>query len=118
MYTSGIHWRGYVAYIAGILINIVGFVGAIGVKVPIGGTYIYNLNYFGGFIVAAIVYWGLCKISPIPACADTWTEVGDEIRNMSVAYDQESSSDIENGVFSKSAEVTGEQTRNRKNEGY
>lgn len=43
-YTYGIHFRAYAAYIAGILINVVGFVGAIdpGRKVPIGATYIYK----------------------------------------------------------------------------
>ena len=38
-YTWGIHWRGYAAYIAGILINVVGFAGAVGTTVPIGATY-------------------------------------------------------------------------------
>lgn len=38
-YTWGIHWRGYAAYIAGILINIVGFAGAVGYTVPTGATY-------------------------------------------------------------------------------
>lgn len=38
-YTFGVHWRGYVAYIAGILINVVGFAGAVGMRVPIGATY-------------------------------------------------------------------------------
>ncbi|KAF2762578.1 uracil permease-like protein [Pseudovirgaria hyperparasitica] len=90
-FTSGVHWRGYVAYIAGILPNIVGFVGAIygaqknGKTVPAGAMYIYNLNFFAGFIVAAGVYWGLCTVSPVPACADSWMEVGDEVRNLSVA---------------------------------
>lgn len=41
-YTAGIHFRAYVAYIAGILINVVGFAGAIGTKVPLGATYIYK----------------------------------------------------------------------------
>ncbi|RFU31857.1 hypothetical protein B7463_g4480, partial [Scytalidium lignicola] len=78
-YTAGIHWRGYMAYIAGILINIVGFVGAVGKDVPIGATYIYNLNFFCGFIVASGVYWLLCKISPIDATSEVWMEVGDEV---------------------------------------
>ncbi|KAF2835408.1 hypothetical protein M501DRAFT_999167 [Patellaria atrata CBS 101060] len=86
-FTFGIHWRGYAAYIAGILINVVGFAGAIGRDVPIGATYIYNLNFFAGFIVAAGMYWLLCHFFPIPACSDTWLEVGDTIRNVSVAYD-------------------------------
>lgn len=38
-YTWGVHWRGYAAYITGILINIVGFAGAVGIPVPIGATY-------------------------------------------------------------------------------
>jgi NCS1 family nucleobase:cation symporter-1 len=96
-YTFGINWRGYVAYICGILINVVGFAGAIGHNVPAGAMYIYELNFFGGFIVAGGIYWSLCKISPIPACAEVWTEVGDEIRNISVAYDQNTSGDFEHG---------------------
>lgn len=91
-YTFGIHWRAYVAYIAGILINVVGFAGAVGTKVPIGATYVYNLNFFGGFIVSATVYWGLCKVSPVRATSDRWMEVGDEIDDLRLAYDTNSSS--------------------------
>lgn len=85
-YTFGFHWRGYAAYIAGILINVVGFAGAIGRKVPIGAQRIYDLNFFAGFLVSSITYWALCKISPIPATSDVWCEVGDEITDISVAY--------------------------------
>ncbi|KAL3425796.1 hypothetical protein PVAG01_02587 [Phlyctema vagabunda] len=88
-YTFGFHWRGYVAYIAGILINIVGFVGAIGKEVPAGARYIYNLNFFCGFIVASSCYWGLCKVFPIPATSDVWCEVGDDIVDPSMAYNSE-----------------------------
>ncbi|KAI9709299.1 MAG: hypothetical protein M1820_003419 [Bogoriella megaspora] len=85
-YTLGIHWRGYAAYISGILINVVGFAGAIGRKVPPGATYIYNLNFFCGFIISAAVYFLLCHFSPVPATSDSWLEVGDDARNLSVAY--------------------------------
>lgn len=85
-FTFGFHWRGYTAYICGILINIVGFVGAIGKSVPAGASYIYDLNFFAGFLVASGTYWILCKLSPIPACSERWMEVGDEIRNVSVGY--------------------------------
>ncbi|TGO88914.1 hypothetical protein BPOR_0134g00010 [Botrytis porri] len=94
-YTAGIHWRGYAAYIAGILINIVGFVGAIGKKVPIGATYIYNLNFFCGFIVASSAYWILCKVFPVPATSDVWMEVGDEIDDPSMVYNAEEGSEFE-----------------------
>jgi NCS1 family nucleobase:cation symporter-1 len=69
-----------------VLINIVGFVGAIGKDVPVGAKRIYDLNFFAGFLVASITYWALCKVSPIPACSDSWMEVGDEITDISVAY--------------------------------
>ncbi|KAF2031217.1 NCS1 nucleoside transporter family [Setomelanomma holmii] len=85
-YTLGFYWRGYAAYIAGVAINLVCFVGAIGKPVPIGARRIYDLNFFAGFLVASISYWALCKISPIPATSDTWMEVGDEITDISVAY--------------------------------
>lgn len=86
-YTFGIHWRGYAAYIAGILINVVGFAGAVGQTVPKGATYIYNVNYFCGFLISLSVYWSLCKIFPIPATSSRWMEVGDEIDDLRVGYD-------------------------------
>ena len=53
---------------------------------PAGATYIYNLNFFCGFIVAGGTYWVLCRFFPIPATSEYWNEVGEEIRNVSVAY--------------------------------
>lgn len=38
---GGVSWRGYAAYLAGILPNVVGFVGAVGVDVPKGKLYIF-----------------------------------------------------------------------------
>lgn len=88
-YTLGVHWRGYAAYVAGILINVVGFAGAVGTKVPVGATYIYNLNFFCGFIVSAGVYWILCHFFKIPATSDHWLEVDDNGRNNSLVYGSE-----------------------------
>lgn len=85
-YFYGVNWRGYVAYIAGILINVVGFAGAVGADVPKGATYLYNLNFFCGFIVASLTYWGLCKTFPVPETSDRWMEVGDAIDDLHVAY--------------------------------
>ncbi|KXJ92014.1 permease for cytosine/purines, uracil, thiamine, allantoin-domain-containing protein [Microdochium bolleyi] len=90
-FNFGFNWRAYTAYIAGILINVVGFVGAIGVDVPMGARYIYNVNFFTGFIVSSGVYFLLNKLSPVPACSDKWMEVGDEITDISLVYDQHSS---------------------------
>ncbi|KAK4125861.1 hypothetical protein N657DRAFT_281034 [Parathielavia appendiculata] len=91
-FTYGFHWRAYAAYIGGILINVVGFAGAVGTPVPVGATYVYNVNFFGGFIVSAGLYWAFCKVSPIPACSSKWMEVGDEIDDLRLAYDNQSGS--------------------------
>ncbi|OJJ53770.1 hypothetical protein ASPSYDRAFT_94270 [Aspergillus sydowii CBS 593.65] len=71
----GISWRGYTAYICGIMINVVGFAGAVGADVPIGAEYIYNINYFSGFIVAAAIYWALARAFPVPAMSEVWNEI-------------------------------------------
>ncbi|KAF2721950.1 hypothetical protein K431DRAFT_223216 [Polychaeton citri CBS 116435] len=97
-YTWGINWRAYVAYIAGILINVVGFAGAVGTPVPKGAMYIYNLNFFCGFIVAAACYYILCYFFKVPATSDYWLEVDEDATGRSGslvygvdAYDVESS---------------------------
>ncbi|KAJ5833804.1 Uracil permease [Penicillium riverlandense] len=88
-YTFGFSWRAYTAYICGILINIVGFAGAVGRKVPAGAQYIYNLNYFTGFIVSTVVYYLLVRFFPIPGVGTYWNEVDiDADEQFSVAYGQ------------------------------
>ncbi|KAH8675431.1 permease for cytosine/purines, uracil, thiamine, allantoin-domain-containing protein [Xylariales sp. PMI_506] len=89
-FSFGINWRAYAAYIGGIIINIVGFVGAIGRDVPTVATYIYKINFFAGFIVSSGIYWALCELFPIPATSDTWMEIGDAITDVSLAYDRNS----------------------------
>ncbi|KAK4155835.1 permease for cytosine/purines, uracil, thiamine, allantoin-domain-containing protein [Chaetomidium leptoderma] len=108
-FTHGVHWRAYAAYISGILVNVVGFAGAVGTEVPIGATYVYNLSFFCGFGVSAAMYWALCKVSPIPATSDRWMEVGGEIDDLRVAYDdqsvgRESVEDVVSGTSVKDAE--------------
>lgn len=71
----GFSWHAYASYIAGILINIVGFAGEVGRDVPIGAQYIYNINYFSGFLVSGTVYFILSKIVPIPGKSKKWREV-------------------------------------------
>lgn len=109
----GFQWRGWVSYLCGVLINMVGFVGACGISVPKGATYIYNVNFFSGFIVSAGMYWILCLISPVPACSPTgsWFEVHDvEEHDADIVLGKEtdehgsrrSSVDVEsNGFFKK-----------------
>lgn len=71
----GFSWKGYTAYFCGLLINMVGFVGAVGVKVPMGAIYIYRFNYLTGFLVSGAAYWLLSRVFDIPARSEKWNEV-------------------------------------------
>jgi NCS1 family nucleobase:cation symporter-1 len=78
-FTLGVNWRAYVAYIAGIAINIVGFAGAVGAHVSTAAHNMYTLNYYLGFIVSSFVYYVLCKLSPVPASGGKWpSEIADD----------------------------------------
>ena len=57
----------YAAYISGILINVVGFAGATGRSVPLAATRIYEMSFFTGFGVSALVYWTLSTLFPVRA---------------------------------------------------
>lgn len=67
----GSNWRALVAYLCGILPNIVGFVGATTGenRVPLGAMQVYRLNFFMGFFSSSIVYAVLCYLSPIAGAA-------------------------------------------------
>lgn len=56
--------------------------------------YIYNFNFFGGFIISALVYWGLCRVLPIPACSDEWLEVDYDGDDVGRGYDVENPGDV------------------------
>lgn len=79
------------AYIAGILINVVGFAGAsectclrlgnlfilsaAGRTVPIAATRIYEMSFFTGFGVSMVVYLLLNWAFPVPGTFQTFEEV-------------------------------------------
>ncbi|RDA94767.1 hypothetical protein CP533_6742, partial [Ophiocordyceps camponoti-saundersi (nom. inval.)] len=103
-YTRGINFRAYVAYVAGILINVVGFAGAVGRQVPEAATYIYRLDFFCGLFVSSVVYWALCRLFPVQATSKHWMEVGDDID------DDEA---LEEGSRSQSGEEAVEEGKNQ-----
>lgn len=67
--------RAYAAYVAGILINVVGFAGATGRDVPLAATRIYSMSFFTGISVSAVVYWALNLLFPTPDASRTFKEV-------------------------------------------
>uniref|UniRef100_A0A060T337 ARAD1A06402p n=1 Tax=Blastobotrys adeninivorans TaxID=409370 RepID=A0A060T337_BLAAD len=95
MFRFGVSWRAYAAYICGILINIVGFAGSVGASVPIGAIRLFDLNYFCGFIVAGLVYYGLCYFMPVEGCGEVFSEAAAE------AYYNERERDEEHEIDDK-----------------
>ncbi|KAL0960035.1 hypothetical protein HGRIS_011683 [Hohenbuehelia grisea] len=65
-YTFGFNFRAYAAYVAGILINVVGFAGATGRDVPLAATRIYQMSFFTGFGVSSVIYYALNYVFPVP----------------------------------------------------
>lgn len=73
-YTYGINFRAYAAYISGIAINVTGFAGATGRKVPLASVRIYQMSFFTGFAVSAAVYILLNKLFPVPGVYINFSE--------------------------------------------
>lgn len=61
----GISWQAFISYIFGLSINAAGFAGTVGANVPVGMQYVYDVNFFSGFIVSAVTYWIVTRICPI-----------------------------------------------------
>ncbi|KAJ3055233.1 hypothetical protein HK097_011116 [Rhizophlyctis rosea] len=98
-YTAGINWRCIVAYLSGIIINIVGFVGDVsGKPIPIGALRIYQLAFFTGFGLSSIVYYVLCRIWPIPGMETSgWHEDLEYEPDMPRPRDEEMKVSVESG---------------------
>ncbi|PYH99648.1 hypothetical protein BO71DRAFT_171481 [Aspergillus ellipticus CBS 707.79] len=88
-YAYGFSWHAYAAYLSGIIINIVGFAGAVGRSVPVGAQYIYNINYISGIVVSSVMYYVLTRLFPIPATSDKWNEVHVDVDDLSIADGEE-----------------------------
>lgn len=109
----GLNWRALVAYICGILPNIVGFVGATSGsdKVPIGAIEVYRFNFFLGFFVAGIVYATLCYISPIEGTPNVkpfqkaWLEEEKDVEDFEMELQGHLTQGIETGSLGSSTGV-------------
>lgn len=83
----GVNWRALVAYLCGILPNMVGFVGATGHHVPIGAVEVYRINFFVGVFLAGLVYTLLAYFFPMYGVPNTkpfqkaWYEEDQDVEN-------------------------------------
>ncbi|KAG8825648.1 hypothetical protein FRC19_010852 [Serendipita sp. 401] len=74
-YFYGINLRAYAAYLSGILINVVGFAGAVARDVPLPAKRIYQMSFFTGFGVSALIYISLNYFFPTPGSWQKFDEV-------------------------------------------
>jgi len=100
-YFYGVNPRAYAAYICGILINVVGFAGAVGDKVPIGATHVYELSFFTGFGVSTLVYFLLNKLFPPPGAWQQFEEVDESEFKRREAREQNDDADYKNSDSDK-----------------
>lgn len=99
-YTFGINPRAYAAYISGILINVVGFAGATGQSVPLAATRIYQMAFFTGFGVSALVYYTANRIWPVRGSGQAFEEI-DESEWRPAEHHRQDSDEYEYGDSKK-----------------
>ncbi|KAK4934624.1 Allantoin permease [Elasticomyces elasticus] len=75
---GGFGINAYVAYLAGLIFNLVGVAGAMGATIPIGAWYLYQFNFLTGVFVNGGVYYLMCAFGPFKIrCNESWNETGD-----------------------------------------
>ncbi|PYI03969.1 hypothetical protein BO78DRAFT_373988 [Aspergillus sclerotiicarbonarius CBS 121057] len=74
-FTRGFNLRAFVAFICGIAPNLPGLAHACGqTGVPTGAVYLYSMSWLVSFLVAGMVYWGLCWGWPVKVDGDEVVE--------------------------------------------
>ncbi|RMZ86013.1 hypothetical protein DV737_g184, partial [Chaetothyriales sp. CBS 132003] len=80
-FTHGWNIRAYVAYIIGVAPNFAGFLGNMGVPMPLGITRFYYFAYWVGIFIAGGVYYGICMWKPVSVQYNSgWREVKNYVR--------------------------------------
>lgn len=72
-YTKGWNIRAYIAYIVTVAVNFAGFLGNMGVKVPLGITRFYYFAYPVGLTLSFSIFW-ICNIVSKPVVFVPWNE--------------------------------------------
>ncbi|KAI0739280.1 permease for cytosine/purines, uracil, thiamine, allantoin-domain-containing protein [Daedaleopsis nitida] len=65
MYFHGFNVNAVVAYLCGMMIPFVGFVGTFGIAVPLGATRCDEIGWYVSSAVAGTVYIALCRLRPL-----------------------------------------------------
>ncbi|KAH9886006.1 permease for cytosine/purines, uracil, thiamine, allantoin-domain-containing protein [Cubamyces lactineus] len=65
MYFHGFNLNAVVAYLCGLMIPFVGFIGTFGIAVPKGATRCDEIGWYVSAVVAGTVYVTLCRLNPL-----------------------------------------------------
>nr|VWP01952.1 AvrPphE (AvrPphE protein) (Type III effector HopX1) [Ganoderma boninense] len=65
MYFRGVNLNAAVAYISGMMIPFVGFLGTFGVPVPLAASRCDDIGWYVSAVVAGVIYVVLCRLHPL-----------------------------------------------------
>ncbi|KZT01199.1 uncharacterized protein LAESUDRAFT_664425 [Laetiporus sulphureus 93-53] len=65
MYWHGVNLNAAFAYLCGMMVPFVGFVGTFGVSVPEAATKLDKIGWYLSAAIAGVVYVGMCRIRPL-----------------------------------------------------
>lgn len=76
-YTAGVNWRSYAGYLAGLAINVPGFLAACNPSIKVGAAaeHIFTLSWLSGTGVSALVYFVCCFFFPPPGMNRHFKEI-------------------------------------------
>ena len=81
-YTAGVNWRSIVAFIAGFVVPLPGFIGSFGtVKVSTSASRLFYLGWELSFLVGGLVYWILCLVFKVPGQEDCKRPFGEMVHD-------------------------------------
>ena len=66
-----------------------GFAGATGRTVPLAATRVYQMSFFTGFGVSAIIYYVLNRLFPVPGAFQKWEEVDESMYSYVPGHEEE-----------------------------
>ena len=65
-YTAGVNYRAFVAFVAGCLLPLSGFVASFGYTIGSAATKMYDLEWVSSFLMGGLCYLLVCRVCKVP----------------------------------------------------
>ncbi|TBU54026.1 permease for cytosine/purines, uracil, thiamine, allantoin-domain-containing protein [Dichomitus squalens] len=95
MYKRGINPNAAMAYVAGMMIPVVGFIGTFGVAVPRGAARCDDIGWYVSSVVSGVSYLALCRLRPL---ANVDASMGREVLAREFASEREAVDQVEGAM--------------------